>query len=102
MSGYSMNVEKLQQMVAKMNETATTYDNKLKAEIARLHMPGGAFPVLDGGAAGAYETMQTAAADASLALTDAIRDAASAVQKVIDHYKRMEAAHGRAFDTALN
>ncbi|MET7397453.1 hypothetical protein ABZS66_28595 [Dactylosporangium sp. NPDC005572] len=102
MSGYSMNVEKLTQMVAKMNEIASTYDNKLKAEIARLTIPGGAFPVLDGGASDAYATMQTAAGDASAALADALRDAASAVQKVIDHYKTMEAEHGRAFDTALN
>jgi uncharacterized protein YukE len=102
MSDLSMNVEKLGQMVAKMNETASTYDNKLKDEIARLKLPAGAFPLFDGGAAGAYDTMQTAAGDASQAVTDALRDAASALQTVVDQYKKMEAAHGKSFDTALD
>jgi hypothetical protein len=102
MTDFSMNTRKLGELARKIDSIAGSYDNELKGEIERLRMPGGAFPVMDGGAEAAYDTMHTAAGDASAALTKALKDVGSALQRVVDHYEQMEEQHGRAFDTALN
>jgi len=97
----SMNLQKLGAMSGKIRETAAAYDDTLKAEIERLAIPAGAFPVFNGGSDAAYKIMHTAAGDAAKALTDALTDVGTALQRVVDHYTDMEERHGRGFDTAV-
>ncbi|WP_328419442.1 hypothetical protein OG470_37035 [Micromonospora sp. NBC_00389] len=102
MADFSMNTERLGDLVSELSATAKSLDTGVLPKIEYLRLPAGAAPAFDAGFSAAYDEMHETTTQAVTALAAAVAEVAKGLGRVVEHYRTMEERHGQSFDTALD